>query len=389
MALRYLTAGESHGPALNAILEGMPAGLHLTEDIIAADLIRRQMGAGSGDRMAIEKDRATILAGVMEQKTTGAPISLLIENNDFANWKGKEIPPYVTPRPGHADLPAVVKYGYDDIRPSLERASARETASKVAVGAICRTLLKNFGIRIDGYVCSIGSLSGNTELYELEERVSRARESQVQCPDKRVEEKMIRAIEVAHRDGETLGGIIEVVASNVPIGLGSHVDVSRRLDSQLAGAILGMNAVKGIEIGDAFCNATKPGTKAQDQIQLDGNRLIRKTNRCGGIEGGISNGSPVWIRAAMKPIPTTRKGQDTVDLITGKPRMAFYERSDICPVPRAVVVCEAIICHVIANALMEKLGGDSISEIQPRFESLREATLKTIKMNDQNHIYWS
>jgi len=388
MSLRYLTAGESHGPALNAILEGMPAGVHLTEEMIAVDLARRQAGAGSGDRMAIERDYAAILAGVMEQKTTGAPIALQIENRDFASWKGREVAPYVTPRPGHADLPAVVKYGYDDIRPSLERASARETASKVAVGAVCRTLLHIFGIRVDGYVRSIGPYSGNTDLYELEERIARARESQVQCPDKRVEEKMVRAIEVAHRDGETLGGIIEVVASNVPVGLGSHVDVSRRLDSQLAGALMGMNAIKGIEIGDAFSNAANPGTKAQDPIYLESGRLIRKTNRCGGIEGGISNGAPLWLRVAMKPIPTTRKGQSTVDLITGEPRMAFYERSDICPVPRAVVVCEAIVCHIIANALLEKLGGDSISEMKPRFDALRQATLESVKMIDRAHTFW-
>ncbi|MDA3926650.1 MAG: chorismate synthase, partial [Kiritimatiellae bacterium] len=296
--------------------------------------------------------------------------------------------PYVTPRPGHADLPAVVKYGYDDIRPSLERASARETASKVAVGSVCRTFLKEFGISVDGYVKSIGSLTGNTELHELKERIALARSSQVQCPDRRMEEKMIRSIELAHRDGETLGGIIEVVASHVPMGLGSHVDVSRRLDSQLAAALIGMNAIKGIEIGDAFNNTTKPGTKAQDAIYLEANKLIRKTNHCGGIEGGISNGSPIWLRVAMKPIPTTRKGQDTVDLITGEQRMAFYERSDICPVPRAVVVCEALVCHVLAGALLEKLGGDSIAEMTPRFKSLREATMETVKMTDRNHIFW-
>ena len=388
MALHYLTAGESHGPALTAILEGMPAGLHLTEEMIAADLARRQAGAGSGERMAIESDRAAILAGVMEGKTTGAPIALLIENKDFASWKGKAVVSYVTPRPGHADLPAVVKYGYDDIRPSLERASARETASKVALGAICRTLLKEFNIRVDGYVRSIGPLSGNTDLYEFEERISRARTSQVQCPDKRMEEKMVRAIEVAYREGETLGGIIEVVASNVPVGLGSHVDASRRLDAQLAGAMLSMNAIKGIEIGDAFNNTTKPGTKVHDSIYLDGDRLIRRTNRCGGIEAGISNGSPIWLRVAMKPIPTTRKGQATVDLVTGEPRMAFYERSDICPVPRAVVICEALVCRVIADALLEKLGGDSLNEIKPRFASLRQATLEFVRMQGRDHVFW-
>ena len=388
MALRYLTAGESHGPAICAILEGLPAGLNLSEDIIAADLARRQSGAGSGDRMAIEKDRAAILAGLMDGKTTGAPLSLQVANRDFANWKGKSVPPYVTPRPGHADLPAAVKYGYDDIRPSLERASARETAARVAIGSVCRALLKEFGISVDGYVTAIAGISGNVKLYDLDERIKLARQSKVQCPDPRAAEKIERAIEVAHRDGETLGGIIEVVASGVPVGIGSHVEPSRRLDVRLAAAMLGMNAVKGVEIGDAFANAAKPGTKAQDPIYLDGKNLIRKTNRCGGIEGGISNGSPVWLRAAMKPIPTTRKGQDTVDLTTGEVRMATYERSDICPVPRAVVVVESLVCHIIAEALMEKLGGDSLEEMLPRFKSLRKATIDDVKFPPEDHIFW-
>lgn len=388
MALRYLTAGESHGPALSAILEGLPAGLELSEDIIATDLARRQTGAGSGDRMSIEKDRASILAGLMEGRTTGAPLSLLIENRDFANWQGKAVPPYITPRPGHADLPAAVKYGYDDIRPSLERASARETAARVAIGAVCRTLLKEFGITVEGYVTAIAGITGNMDLYELDDRIRRARESKVQCPDPRASEKIERAIEVAYRDGETLGGIIEVAACGIPVGIGSHVEPSRRLDVRLAAAMLGMNAVKGVEIGDAFTNAAKPGTKAQDQIYLDGKQLIRKTNRCGGIEGGISNGSPVWLRAAVKPIPTTRKGQDTVDLTTGEPRMATYERSDICPVPRAVVVCESLVAYVIADALMEKLGGDSLGEMLPRYKDLKQATVESVKMSSKDHIYW-
>ncbi len=388
MALRYLTAGESHGAALSAILEGLPAGLLLTEDMIAADLARRQSGAGSGDRMAIERDRAAILAGVMDGKTTGAPLSLQIINNDHANWKGKAIPAYVTPRPGHADLSAVVKYGYDDIRPSLERASARETAARVAIGAVCRTLLKQFDISVNGYVTSIAGISGNMELYDLEERIRLARQSSVQCPDERAAKKIERAIEVAHRDGETLGGIIEVVASGVPVGLGSHVEPSRRLDVRLAAAMLSMNAVKGIEIGDAFANAAKCGTKVQDSIFLQGKTLIRKTNRCGGIEGGISNGSPIWLRIAIKPIPTTRKGQETVDLTTGEPRMATYERSDICPVPRAVVIAESLVCHVIAEALLEKLGGDSLQEMLPRFKTLRKATTDDLKFSPEDHIFW-
>lgn len=388
MPLRFLTAGESHGPSLTAILEGLPAGLRLTEDLIAADLARRQSGAGTGDRMAIETDRAVITAGVMESLTTGAPLALIIENRDHANWKGRAIPPYITPRPGHADLSAAIKYGYGDIRPSLERASARETASRVAIGAVCRALLSEFGITVDGYVAAIAGIAGNTELYEIGERVRRARASGVQCPDARAAEKIERAIEVAHRDGETLGGIIEVVARGVPVGLGSHVDPSRRLDARLAAAMLGMNAIKGVEIGDAFANAARSGTKAQDRICLEGDRLVRPTNRCGGVEGGISNGSPLWLRAAMKPIPTTRKGQDTVDLVSGEARMATYERSDICPVPRAVVVCEALVCCVLADALIEKLGGDSLGEMLPRFKTLRQTTVSDARMNARPHVYW-
>ena len=389
MALKYLTAGESHGPALTAILEGMPSGLAINEDTIAHDLARRQSGTGAGDRMLIESDRAQITAGVMEGATTGAPIGLTIINRDHANWKGREVSPYTTPRPGHADLAATAKYNYKDIRPSLERASARETASRVAIGAVCRAFLKEFGITIDGYVNSIAGITGNVELYDFNERIAKARASDVQCPDSRAAEKMARAIEVAYREGETLGGIIEVVANNVPVGLGSHVEPSRRLDVRLAAAMLGMNAIKGVEIGDAFANAARQGSKAQDQICLDGDRIVRRSNRCGGIEGGISNGSPIWLRVAMKPIPTTRKGQDTVDLATGEPRMATYERSDICPVPRAVVVCEALVSFIIADALIEKLGGDSLHEMLPRFKALTETNLDSLKLSSQPHIFWS
>ncbi len=388
MALRYLTAGESHGECLTAIIEGMPAGIAIGEELIAVDLGRRQSGAGSGERMAIESDHARITAGVMEGVTTGAPISLLIENSDHINWKGRAVKPYTTPRPGHADLAAAVKYGYSDIRPSLERASARETAARVAVGAICRALLREFGMTVDGYVAAIGGIAGNTELYDHDERVRRARLSRVQCPDERASEKIERAIEVAHREGETLGGILEITAQGVPVGLGSHVEPSRRLDVRLAGAMLGINAIKGVEIGDAFANAARCGSRAQDQIALDGEQLVRRSNRCGGIEGGISNGGTIWMRLAMKPIPTTRKGQDTVDLASGRQCMATYERSDICPVPRAVVVCEAASCLVIADALLEKLGGDSLNEMLPRFKTLRQSTLRDVKMTDSDHIYW-
>ena len=342
--LRYLTAGESHGPALTAILDGMPAGLPLTEALIAQDLARRQAPLGAGGRMKIETDRAQILSGVMEGVTTGAPIAVLIENKDHANWKGREVPPYTSPRPGHVDLAAAVKYGYTDLRPGFERASARETAPRVAVGAVCRALLRQFGIGVEGRVTQIAD---EADPSRFEARVAAAQAA-----------------------GESLGGIIEVVASGVPVGLGSCMQADRRLDSRLAFATMGLQAIKGVEIGDAFANAARPGTEAHDAI-LPG--LARPTNRCGGIEGGISNGQPIVLRLAMKPIPTTLKPQQTVDLATGAATPTTYERSDVCPVPRAVVAAEAVIAFALADALLEKLGGDSLAEILPRFRQLPSA----------------
>lgn len=389
MPLRYLTAGESHGPALTAILEGLPAGLPLNEDLIAVDLTRRQTGAGSGDRMAIEKDRALILAGVMEGVTTGAPVALQIVNRDHANWKSKAVPAYTTPRPGHADLAAAVKYGYDDVRPSLERSSARETAARVAVGAVCRAFLNAFGVTVGGYVSTLGEHAARLDGLSFAERVSRARTSEVQCPDPEAAAQMASAIEKARAAGETLGGILEAVVTGLPAGLGSHVNGDRRLDARLAQAVMSMNAVKGVEIGDAFANARRFGTQAHDAIQAEPDgRVTRRSNLCGGIEGGISNGEPVWLRAAMKPIPTTRKGQDTVDLATGKASLTYYERSDVCPVPRAVIVLESIVAHVVADALIEKLGGDSLAEMKPRLDALRRATLGDIRMTGQPHVFW-
>jgi chorismate synthase len=388
MPLRYLTAGESHGPALTAILEGMAAGLPVSEDLLAADLARRQSGAGAGERMGIEKDRALILAGVMEGVTTGAPIALQLINKDHGNWKGKAVNAYTTPRPGHADLAAAVKYGYDDVRPSLERASARETAARVAVGAVCRAFLRTFGITVDAYVSAIGGHTARLDGLAFPDRIARARRSDVQCPDPETDSQILRAIEHAKTSGETLGGVIDVVALGVPAGLGSHANWDRRLDARLACAVLGVPAIKGVEIGSAFANAAKPGSQAHDAILPGPQGLDRKSNACGGVEGGISNGQPVWLRAAMKPIPTTRKGQETVDLATGKTSLTYYERSDVCPVPRAVVVLEAVTAIVLADALSEKLGGDSIAEMKPRFAALRRATLDDLRMTGTPHVFW-
>lgn len=388
MPLRYLTAGESHGPAMTAILEGMVAGLPLNEDLIAADLVRRQQGTGSGDRMAIEKDRARILAGVMSGATTGAPIALQLVNKDHENWKGKEVPAYTTPRPGHADLAAAVKFGYNDVRLSLERASARETAARVAVGAVCRAFLRTFNITVDAYVSAIDKHVAQLDGLSFPDRIAKARQSENQCPDSDTASRITQAIEQARAQGETLGGIIDVVAQGVPAGLGTHVNWDRRMDARLAYAVLGVPAMKGLEIGHAFGNTSRPGSQAHDAILLGTQEFERKSNACGGIEGGITNGQPVWMRVAMKPIPTTRKGQPTVDLATGKPCLTYYERSDVCPVPRAVVVLEAVVAIVLADALIEKLGGDSIAEMQPRFAALRRATLDDLRMPGGMHVFW-
>ncbi len=389
MSLRFLTSGESHGPGLTAILEGLPAGLAVTTDLIAADLTRRQRGTGAGNRMAIELDVAQILGGVMEGRTTGAPISLHIPNKDHANWQGKVVPPFVTPRPGHTDLAAALKYGYDDFRLALERASARETASRVAVGAVCRTYLKAFGIEVGGWVAALGGISAGTKGMLIGRCVEAARASDVSCPDPGAADKIRAAIHAAGEQGETLGGIVEVVATGVPAGLGSHVHWDRKLSTRLGAALLSIPAVKGVEFGEGFASAALRGSQLHDAIRLDGGRLVRPTNRCGGIEGGISNGQPVVARVAIKPIPTTRKPQPSVNLAEKKESDSPYERSDTCPVPRAVPVVEAMLAFVLADALLEKLGGDSLAEQQPRFEQLRKATVDNLPISGKPHVFWA
>lgn len=386
--LRLLTAGESHGPSLVAILEGMPAGLPLTEAILNEQLLRRQLGYGAGPRMKLERDQARILSGVMAGVTIGSPLALLIENRDHAKWRGRSVEPFTTPRPGHVDLTAAVKYGYRDLRPGLERASARETAARVAAGAVCRHLLAQFGVRIGGYVTAIGPVEADLSGIPLEERFARAEENDVRCPHPASAEAMRAAIRQAIEGRDTLGGIIEVAALGLPVGLGSHVQWDRRLEARLAAAVMSVQAMKGVEIGQGFANARLPGTQAQDAIRLEGSRLVRPTNRAGGIEGGITNGQPVIVRAAMKPIATTLTPQGTVDLAAGEETPTQYERSDFCPTPRAVVVLEAVVAHVLADALLEKLGGDSLDEMRPRFEALRQATLSDLKMEGEGRVFW-
>lgn len=388
--LRFLTAGESHGPSLTAILDGMPAGLTISPDIIDKELARRQKGYGSGGRMKIEKDTVQILAGVMAGETTGAPIAMLVQNDDHAKWKGKAIEPMTSPRPGHADLTGVVKYGYRDLRPALERASARETTMRVAVGAVCKHFLSQFGILVGGYVASIGEVQADFDDMPYEERFAHAEESDVRCPVESSAQEMRAAIEETIHGKNTLGGILEIVALHVPVGLGSFMQWDKRLEAKLAMAVLSVQAIKGVEVGDAFANARLPGTQAHDPIQLDGHssKVERLSNRAGGTEGGISNGQPIVIRAAMKPIATTLTPQQTVDLAAGENAPTKYERSDFCPVPRAVPILEAMVAFVLADALIEKLGGDSLSEMRPRFESLRKATLEDLRMDNVPHVFW-
>ncbi len=381
--IRFLTAGESHGPNLTAILEGIPAGLALTAEDINHELRRRQEGYGAGGRMSIESDRVQISSGVVGGFTTGAPIAMVVENRDYKNWRDKDIQPMTTPRPGHADLTGAIKYGYRELRLPLERASARETTMRVAVGAILKKLLAEFGIVIGGYVVQIGDVAADNLPDDLLERINAAEQSDVRCPDPAAAERMHEAIHQVKVDKDTLGGIMEVVALNVPPGLGSHVHYDRRLDGRIVAAMVSVHAMKGAEIGPAFENATKRGSQVHDEIALGiGDRLIRKTNRAGGLEGGITTGEPIVARVAMKPISTVMKSLGSVNLATGQPEATTYERSDFCAVPRAVPILEAMMAIVIADALLEKLGGDSLAEMRPRFDSLRQARLEDLPMDN-------
>lgn len=382
--LRFLTAGESHGPLLSAIMDGLPAGLPLHADDINLELARRQLGYGSGGRMNIERDEVRITAGLMNGVTTGGPLALHVENRDFKNWKEKDIDPMPTPRPGHADLTGAIKYGYRDLRVALERASARETTMRVAAGAVARKLLAEFGILIGGYVTQVGAVKVDVpvELPYLE-RFTIAEGNDVRSPVLNAVDSMHEAIRQIKIDKDTLGGVMEIVALNVPPGLGSHVHWDRRLDAKIVAAMVSIHAMKGAEIGPAFENAGKPGTQVHDAIVLgeEGN-LIRKTNRAGGFEGGITTGEPIVARVAMKPIATILQAMESVNLATGQPEPTVYERSDFCALPRAVPIGEAMMALVIADALLEKLGGDSIGEMHPRFDTLRRARLSELPMDN-------
>lgn len=380
--LRCLTAGESHGQELTGIIEGLPAGVPLTEDYINTQLARRQGGYGRGGRMQIEKDRARITAGVRGGLTTGAPVCLIIANLDWENWSEIMSPEAAArtdqrvvtkPRPGHADLPGAIKYNHHDIRNILERASARETAARVAVGTTGRALAEQFGIRLAAHVTAIGGISSAAGHLPPGEILARSAESELMCADPQAEELMKQEIDRARQEGDSLGGVFEIIVSGVPVGLGSHVQYDRRLDGRIAQALMSIQAIKGVEIGIGFKAGELPGSLVHDELFYDSGRgFYRKTNRAGGIEGGLTNGENLVLRAVMKPIPTLYKPLQSVDLLTKEPYEASVERSDVCAVPAAAVVGEAVVAFEIARALIEKFGGDSLKEMKRNYDSYME-----------------
>ncbi len=389
--LRYFTAGESHGQALIGTIEGLPAGLRISEDDIFQQLQRRQHGHGRGGRMKIETDRARLLTGVRHGKTMGGPVALLIENRDWKNWQTKmaveevdgTAAAVVIPRPGHADYAGAVKYAHEDIRNVLERASARETATRVALGTIARKLLSHFDIEIVSHVTRIGSAHNPFSVASLGSRDrmdfdvgqigERADQSSVRCLDEGVALKMVDEIDAASKAKDTVGGIFEVVALNLPVGLGSHVHWDRKLDTRIAAAMMSIPAMKGVEIGLGFESASMPGSAVHDPIYYDENtgQYYRSRNHAGGLEGGITNGMPLVVGVAMKPISTLMKPLDSVNMQTKDKTAAHIERSDTCAVPAASVVGEAMLALVLADALLEKFGGDSMVELEERYVDWR------------------
>jgi chorismate synthase len=377
MPIRFLTAGESHGRGLVCIIEGLPANLELSSEYINRELERRQRGYGRGGRMKIEKDRVQILSGVRFGKTLGGPIALFIENKDWENWKEKmavegERPetavPFTRPRPGHADLAGGIKYNQRDLRNVLERASARETACRVALGAVCKRFLEELGVFVGSYVVSIGPVSPPIEEQDLIKRHQLAEQSEVRFPDPSKDKEFIELIDRAKEMGESLGGVFEVFAVGVPPGLGSHVHWDRKLDGRIAQAMMSIQAIKGVEIGLGFEAAKRFGSEVHDEIGYrEGEGYFRYSNNLGGLEGGITNGMPIIVRCAMKPIPTLTKPLRSVDVLTKEEVRAGKERTDVMAVPAASVVGESALALVLADAFLEKLGGDFMEEIKERY----------------------
>lgn len=363
--LRYLTAGESHGKALIAILEGMPCGLRLDGKSIDRELKRRQMGYGRGERMKIESDKVDILSGLRKGATIGSPIALMVKNKDFSI---DELPVVTAPRPGHADLAGMLKYGSEDIRDILERASARETAARVAVGAICKLFLSEFGIELFSHTTYLGSVDIQVKHLSLDEIRRKALRSPINCADKYAESLMVKRIKNAREKGDTVGGGFEIIALNLPPGLGSCMHYDRKLDGRLGLELISIQAIKGVEFGLGFEGCRLLGSQFHDGIYLEGKRIRRKRNNAGGIEGGMTNGEPLRVSCAMKPISTLLNPLDSIDVRKKIARKATVERSDICALPAASVVGENVVAFVLAQAILEKFGGDSVSETLRNFK---------------------
>ena len=384
--MRYLTAGESHGPQLTVIIEGLPSQLFMDKEKIDRELARRQKGYGRGRRMQIEKDQVKILSGVRFGKTTGAPVALVIDNRDFTHWKKvmsvDPIPEEAEkrkisrPRPGHADLNGALKYQHRDMRDVLERSSARETAARVAAGAVARILLEECGIRIAGHVVRIGDVEAKPEPMNFDEIRERSEISPVRCLDKNAEQKMMALIDQAKKEGDSLGGIVETIVEGIPVGLGSHVHWDRKLDAKIARAVVSINAFKGVEFGIGFEAAKRNGSDVHDEICWSETRgFHRRTNRLGGFEGGMTTGEPIIVRGVMKPIPTLYKPLQSVDIETKEPFQASIERSDSCAVPAASVVMENVVAWEVAQALLDKFSGDTMDEIKQQLKEYQERVL--------------
>lgn len=386
--LRWTTAGESHGRALVAVVEGMVAGVHVTSTDIADQLARRRLGYGRGARMKFEQDQVTMLAGVRHGSTLGGPIAIEIGNSEWPKWDVvmaadpvaadaldvARNAPLTRPRPGHADYAGMLKYGFDDARPVLERASARETAARVAAGTVARAFLAQaLGVEVVSHVISIGASEPYAGPPPNAGDLPGIDDSPVRAFDAAAEAAMIAEIEAAKKDGDTLGGVVEVVAHGLPIGLGSFTSGDNRLDSQLAGAVMGIQAIKGVEIGDGFETARRRGSAAHDEMYPGPDGVVRSTNRAGGLEGGMTNGQPLRVRAAMKPISTVPRALATVDMATGEEAVAIHQRSDVCAVPAAAVVVETMVSLVLARAVLEKFGGDSLAETRRNIDGYLQA----------------
>jgi chorismate synthase len=384
--MRYLTAGESHGPQLTVIIEGVPAGLTLTAEEINGELKRRQGGHGRGKRMQIETDTVEILSGVRHGKTLGSPITLVVVNDDFKHWtkimgsepisneEEEDVKRKLTrPRPGHADLNGAIKYGHRDLRNVLERSSARETAARVAVGAVAKKILKELGVEVAGHVIEIGGVKATIEHHvTIKEIKEKAEVSPVRCVDSHVEQEMKDCIDEAKKQGDSVGGVVEIIAEGMPIGVGSYVHYDRKLDAKLAAAIMGINAFKGVEIGIGFEAASLPGSQVHDEIIWDAeNGYRRSTNNAGGFEGGMTTGMPIVVKGVMKPIPTLYKPLKSVDIMTKEVYEASVERSDSCAVPAACVVAESVVAWELANELIEQFGKDQMKQIQENIAEFR------------------